>query len=166
MTIDLRKITINDSEIIVKWRNSPSVKENLYSQDDLTIEQHINYFHKYIDAGLIHQFIIIVDDIPCGTSFLKNIDLASKRAEFGIFIGESSYRGKGVGKAVTKKTIEYGFKELDLKSIYLTVLKNNITALRSYETVGFKVTKTIHDGYSRNGVFFDVVEMEINTNDY
>lgn len=166
MNIELRKITINDSENVVRWRNNPLVKANLYSQDDLTIEQHINYFHKYIESGLVHQFIIVADDVPCGTSFLKNIDLVSKRAEFGIFIGENDYRGKGIGKVGTRKTIEFGFKKLGLCSIYLTVLKDNVAAISSYEAVGFEIIKILKDDYSRNGISFDVIEMEINVDEF
>ena len=166
MNIELRNISIDDSEDIVKWRNNHSVKANLYSQEDLTLEGQINYFHKYIESGLVHQFIIVVDGVSCGTSFLKNIDFVSKQAEFGIFIGDNNYRGKGIGKVATKKTIEYGFCFLRLQSIYLTVLKDNNIAISSYKSVGFKEKRIMKNNYLRDDVFFDVVEMEINSHDF
>lgn len=87
--------------------------------------------------------------------------MKEKTAEFGIFIGISSFRGKGISSIVTRKVIEYGFTSLGLVQIYLTVLKTNIAAIKSYEKAGFIKTKVMEKGYSRDGCFFDVIEMRI-----
>lgn len=162
MNVELRVLSLFDTSNIVKWRNSAEVKENLFSQDDITEEQHKAYFKKYIETGKIVQFIIIANGTDCGTSFLKNIDLDQKEAEFGIFIGEAEFRGKGVGKIATQKTISYGFEKLNLKTIYLTVLENNTQAIKSYENAGFKKSRIITDGYVREGKYFNLIEMRKN----
>ena len=161
MNIELRKISLDDTINIVKWRNSPSVKKFLFSQEDITEEQHIYYFKNYIETGRVLQYIISVDNIDCGTTFLKNINLDEKEAEFGIFIGKSEFRGKGIATFVVKKMIEIGFKSLNLKRIYLSVLKSNIAAVKSYEHAGFKQTRILTNGYCRNKEYFDIVEMDI-----
>ena len=166
MIVELRKITLEDSEKLVKWRNNPRVRVNLFSQDELTVDQHINYFHKYIETGVVCQFVIVVDGVDCGTSFLKNIDYVSKKAEFGIFIGEDSFRGKGIGKTATLKTVEFGFESLNLEFICLSVLEDNYPALDSYKKAGFRVLRTIEKGYSRNNVDFNVVEMGLFAKEY
>ena len=38
--------------------------------------------------------------------------MKNKKAEFGIFIGEDSARGKGIGTKSAELTIEYGFCKL------------------------------------------------------
>ena len=161
MQIVLRPITIEDSASIVKWRNCPEVKQNLYSQDDLSINQQHDYFHKFIETKKIYQHIIVVDGVACGTTFLKNIDNLNKCAEFGIFIGEPTFRGKGIGAFSTRKTIEFGFKELHLQCIYLTVFSNNVNAIKSYEKAGFKITKNDLKYTLSNGSIVDVTEMVI-----
>ena len=166
MIVELRKISLEDSENLVKWRNNPRVRVNLFSQDELTVDQHINYYHKYVVTGLVCQFVIVADGVDCGTSFLKNIDNVSKKAEFGIFIGEDSFRGKGIGEIATRKTVEYGFESLKLELIYLSVLEDNYAALNSSKKAGFEVLKTIEKGYSRNNVDFDVVEMGLSAQKY
>ena len=166
MNVELRKLTIDDSQKVVEWRNASFVKKNLYSQEDLTLEQHIDYFHRFVENGLIHQFVILADGTPCGTSFLKNINAEEGVAEFGIFIGEKDFIGKGIGKAAVKMTLKYGFECLKLKSIYLTVLADNISALKSYLSAGFKTSETIQNGYSRGGKNYDVVKMDISSGEF
>ena len=161
MNIDLRKLSLKDTVNIIKWRNSSEVKINLYSQENVTEKQHINYYHRYVETGRIAQFIIVADGVDCGTTFLKNIDYVKKEAEFGIFIGEANFRGKGISSVATKKTVEYGFNVIGLNKIYLTVFEDNIPAIKSYLKAGFIKTRTIINGYCRNGVFFNVVEMAI-----
>ena len=161
MNIELRILSLADTDNIIRWRNSPEVKKNLFSQDDVTKEQHIDYFHKYVESGKISQFIIIVDGVECGTTFLKNIDNIKKEAEFGIFIGEADYRGKGISSIVTKKMIDYGFSNLNLVKIYLTVFEGNIAAIKSYIKAGFKQIEFIEKGYCRNGIFYNIIKMAI-----
>lgn len=53
MNVEIRKIVLEDTKNIVKWRNSPDVKLYLYSQEELTEEQHIAYFNNYIVTGKV-----------------------------------------------------------------------------------------------------------------
>ena len=161
MNIELRKLSLLDTLSIVKWRNSIEVKKNLYSQETITEQQHINYFKKYVETGKISQFIIVADGVDCGTVFLKKINLEKKDAEFGIFIGEKEYRGKGISSIATQKAIDYGFDILGLKKIYLTVFEDNNIAIKGYLKAGFVKTGLIKNGYCRNGVYYNIVEMAI-----
>ena len=63
--------------------------------------------------------------------------MAEKCAEYGIFIGEESARGKGAGTKSAKLILEYGFFTLGLDKIFLRVKKDNQGAIKSYEKAGF-----------------------------
>ena len=161
MDVVLRPITIKDTPNIFKWRNCNDVKKNLFTQKDITEEQHLKYFHDFIETKKVYQFIIVAEGNDCGTVFLKNVDFINRRAEFGIFIGESIFRGKGIGFIATSKMIEIGFKELLLDSIYLTVFSNNINAIKSYEKAGFKKTNIGEKYIFSNGLYTEITKMEI-----
>jgi RimJ/RimL family protein N-acetyltransferase len=142
MNVSLRKITLQDTSNIVKWRNSEDVRKNLFTQDDLTAEMHINWFHSKVETGLCAQYIIeVVDGLvtkDVGTTFLKGIDRLSQEGEFGIFIGDGSFRGKHLATTVTKEMVRIGFQELGLKRIWLSVFEDNVPAIKAYEKAGFK----------------------------
>lgn len=156
MDIELRELKLEDTDKIVKWRNNPLVSSHLLSQKELTREQHIDYFHKYIENKLIYQFIIVADGFDCGTCFLKNINNITKTAEFGIFIGEDSFRGHGIGRIAAQKTIEFGFERLDLVLIYLFVFDYNMPAIKSYERIGFKKSQGFVDNRYPNLIKMDI----------
>ena len=163
--VKLRKLAESDTANIVRWRNSPSVKCNLYSQEDITEEQHLNYFHNVVETGKCAQYIIVVEDEhgsrDIGTTFIKNIDRHSNKGEFGIFIGEESARGKGYAKYAISDIIKITLSDLKRHRIYLTVLEDNNTAIMAYEKAGFMYEGKLRDDYYRNGSYFSVITMGI-----
>lgn len=168
--IAIRPITIEDTEKIVNWRNSINVRKNLYCQDPLSTGQHINYFHNYIETRKVIQFIIAVIEKgkqkDIGTTFIKNIDFHSRKAEFGIFIGDDTTRGKGYGAQATRLTVKYAFEQLMLNRVYLTVFEDNSMAINAYKKCGFKVEGILKQDYLRDKFFIDVVIMGITRTDW
>ncbi len=72
--------------------------------------------------------------------FIGNIEFFNRvddEAEWGIVI-TSKMQNKGYGKESLKRSVEYGFNELNLKRIYLEVYANNPRAIHIYENCGFK----------------------------
>lgn len=161
MKVELRELSLNDTNKIVNWRNQDFVLENFIDKRLINKESHINYYHSRIETGLVKQFIIVCDGIDVGTTFLRDIDYDNKVAEFGIFIGEKDYLSKGVGSKAAKLIVEFGFDQLKLDRIFLRVLANNVRAQKSYEKVGFHLDDS--NKYIKNeGVdeIFMVIEKE------
>lgn len=166
--VELRKITIEDTENIVKWRNKQEVKKNFCIQEDLTKEDHLNWFTKKVQTGEVEQFIIIdrTTNNPVGSTYLRDIDMKNKKAEFGIFIGEDSARNKGIGTDTTSLMLQYGFEQLKLNKVFLRVFSNNLGAIKAYEKAGFTYEGTAkEDILLPNGDYQDIIFMsKINKN--
>lgn len=161
--VKLRKLAESDTANIVRWRNSPSVKCNLYSQEDITEEQHLNYFHNVVETGKCAQYIIVVKDEngtrDIGTTFIKNIDRHSNKGEFGIFIGEECARGKGYAKYAISEIVRIAFEEIKLHRVYLSVMADNIPAIKAYEKAGFSIEGTMVEDYLRDDKYINIVIM-------
>lgn len=168
--ITLRPLTLADTSNIVRWRNQPEVYKNLYTQNLITEEQHIGYFHKYVETGLVCQYIIVaeIDGEPTdiGTVFLKGIDRESRKAEYGLFIGELQARGKGFASAIASAALNIAFNELDLNRVYLTVFAENVPAIKSYERAGFKKEGVLRQDFFDGKAFHDIVHMGILRSDF
>ncbi len=166
----LRPLTLEDTAKIVKWRNLPSVRRYLYSQDELTEAQHISYFHNTVEQGKCVQYVIVVNngtfESEIGTIFIKNIDYGNRKGEYGIFIGEEWARGKGYSKVATGEILRIAFRELNLNRVYLTVLNNNIYAIKSYQSQGFQIEGWLRQDYCRDGAYMNVLLMAILRNDW
>ena len=159
--VNLREIDDVDTTNIVKWRNSIDVLKNFFIQDTLTEEQHQFWLNNKVRTGLVAQFIIIDNetDTPVGTTFLRDIDQNNSKAEFGIFIGEASARGKGLGSEACKLITDFGFDQLLLNRIYLRVFAHNNKAIKSYENAGFKKEALLQQDIFANDKYNDVIIM-------
>ena len=168
--IYLRFITCEktDTEKIVRWRNQEFVRNNFIYREPFTIQLHENWLKHMVDVGKAVQFMIYgkEDEVPIGSVYLKDIDKVHNKAEFGIFIGEEEYLGRGLGREAAKLVLYYGFRELLLHKIFLRVFSYNQPALRSYKKAGF-----LEEGYFRDEVkiedqYYDIIIMAVLGNDF
>ena len=163
--VTIRPITYDDTENIIKWRNSEYVNSRFIDRRLFTKESHEAWLKNYVETGRVAQFIILLDGEAVGSVYLRDIDTDTKEAEYGIFIGEESARGKGVGTKSAKLILKYAFEELGLKKIFLRVLKNNPGAVRSYEKAGFKKIDRV-DTLTVDGETLEVIFMELEKKDF
>lgn len=164
----LRPINLGDTVDILRWRNSFDVKKNLYTQEELTKEQHIWWLNYKVSTGECAQFIIEISEnigtetpVPIGTVFIKNIDYQNNKGEFGIFIGEPELRGRGYASQATKQILEHAFENLKLNRIYLTVFYDNAPAIKVYEKAGFEKEGLLKQDFLRYDGYCDVMCMGI-----
>ena len=133
--VTLRPITDADTDLIVKWRNTPSVVQNFIFRQTFTPEMHRSWLATKVATGQVVQYIIVdkADGKPVGSVYYRDIDPHNRSAEYGIFIGEESARGKGLGTETARLFTDFGFAGLHLHRISLRVLAENTAARRSYE---------------------------------
>ena len=149
-----------DTKNIIKWRNQPFVREMFLQRQLLTEEIHKNWLNTMVRTGKVRQFIIYLkeNDRPIGTVFLKNIDKEKKIAEYGNFIGESEYLGRGYGSDAGSTLLKYAFEELKLHKIFLRVKRENKRAIKAYRKMGFTEAKLFFDGTDTENLFYMVIE--------
>lgn len=161
--VSIRPITEADTENIVKWRNAPSVVEHFIYRTPLTAEAHLNWYENRVKTGEVAQFVItdLETGEDVGSVYLRDIDLQNKKCEYGIFIGEESCRGKGVGSAAARLALDYAFCTLGLNRVFLRVFADNPRAIKSYENAGFRREGTFRDDVIIDGTAYDMVFMGI-----
>ncbi len=163
--ITIRPITYKDTEDIIRWRNSEYVNARFIDRRMFTKESHEAWLKNFVETGKVAQFIILLDGEGVGSVYLRDIDHDKKDAEFGIFIGEESARGKGVGTKAAEIILDYAFRGLKLDKVFLRVYKDNPGAIRSYEKAGFKKTDGV-EKINDNGVIREVIFMELEKKDF
>ena len=143
--IILREISSNDTQNILRWRNSEEVKKYFCMQEDLTKESHEWWLENIVKTGEVIQYTIYdkEHDVDLGTVYIRNIDKVDCNGEFGIYIGEPSYRNSGIGKSAMKLICDYAFQTLKLHKIYLRVLESNERAISVY----------LKNDFQKEGVF-------------
>lgn len=156
--IFLRPITMSDTENIVKWRNQEDVRSRFIYQEDFTRESHINWMETKVKTGEVVQMMICEKESKraIGSAYFRDIDRIHNKAEYGLFIGESDCRIKGIGFEVTSLMLNYGFSVLKLHRIIGRVLSDNVISLKSAIKAGMIQEGLCIDDVCINGCYKDV----------
>ena len=112
-------------------------------------------------SGQVLQYIIVDRESgeSVGSVYFRDVDRNNRSAEYGIFIGEESARGKGLGSEVARIFTEFGFSELKLHRISLRLLADNVRAEKSYANGGFCREGLFRDMVLLDGEYRDVLFM-------
>ncbi len=156
--IYLRPITMSDTEDIVRWRNQEDVRSRFIYQEDFTRESHIQWLETKVNSGEVVQMIICEKESnrAIGSAYFRDIDRVHNKAEYGLFIGESDCRIKGIGYEVTSLMLKYGFTVLKLHRIIGRVLSDNVISLKSAIKAGMVQEGLFVDDVCIHGCYKDV----------
>lgn len=146
--VSLRLLTRADLVVTLNWRNQAHIRRWFFHSDQITWEQHLGWFEKYLERD--DDFVFIIEDLatgqPVGQVALYHIDWQTQRAEYGrLMIGEEIARGKGYAKAATRLVCLVGFENLGLEEIYLEVYEDNQAARAVYADCSFQLNQ-VKDG--------------------
>ena len=142
-----RPITLEDTDRIIRWRNSDRVRKNFIDQRPFTRQGHLNWMETRVAAGEVVQFSLCETgtDRPVGSVYIRDIDRKNEKGEYGIFIGEADAAGKGYGTLAAKGAIAFARDTLKLHKLSLRVFADNTAAVRSYEKAGFRQEALLRD---------------------
>ena len=164
----LRYMTVEDTDNIVAWRNTEYVKSHFIYRGKFSREVHLSWIKNMVETGKVIQLVIcdLETDEALGSVYIRDIDRVHSKAEYGIFIGVPSARGRGVGSAVAKMMLRYCFEEEKLHRVFLRVLSDNGEAIGSYQKAGFVKEALLREDVFLDGAYKDVILMGILDKDY
>lgn len=105
-------------------------------------------------------------DALIGCCGLHGMDPQSRRATFGLLIGDRAQQGVGLGTEATRLAVRYGFEELNLNRIELAVFASNERGIRAYRNVGFFQEGRLRQAAYRNGKYHDVLQFGMLRSDW
>jgi RimJ/RimL family protein N-acetyltransferase len=93
-----------------------------------------------------------------GVCSLEGITARNRSAEAGIWVGQPHW-GKGYGTDAMRTLCRFGFQEMNLKRVQLSVYETNPRAMRSYLKVGFKEEGRLRGAQFVDGRYVDAIVM-------
>lgn len=105
------------------------------------------------------SFAIDADGTFIGNCALFQRNDTAQTAELGITIGDKDYWGKGYGREALDLLLDYGFRMLNLRRIYLHVHGRNERAIRAYRAAGFVEEGRLRQHVWSNGELDDLLVM-------
>ncbi|MCD4784955.1 MAG: UDP-4-amino-4,6-dideoxy-N-acetyl-beta-L-altrosamine N-acetyltransferase [Candidatus Eremiobacteraeota bacterium] len=162
--INFLNLSGEEREMVLSWRNHYNVRMWMYSDNKISLNEHINFIDRL--AGDTNNFYWIVknkDGISLGTIYLNKIDFKNKHAYIGIYSNPyNEFKTKGTLLIQCIKKL--AFKVAELHTLKLEVIENNKKAINFYKKSGFNEEGRLKEFVFKDRKWHDVIIMGI-TND-
>lgn len=164
--ITLRALQDADRDRLRAWRNLPEIARWMYSEHEISPEEHARWFAAIAGDPRRCYWIIEVDGEPVGLANLYDIDPANRKCAWAYYLAAGDLRGKGVGAFVEFTVIEHVFAERGLNKLCCEVLAANEAVWKLHESFGFVRESFLRAHVWKNGEPLDVVGLGLLAGDW
>jgi RimJ/RimL family protein N-acetyltransferase len=119
------------------WYNDEH-NRSMMAHDDAMDEAEVSEHFACVSREGGRNFLLYADGRLMGDADLRNIDPATRTAEFAILIGERNVQGRGFGTRFALMLHALAFTALALESIYVTIIPANHGSLRLFAKLGYQ----------------------------
>ncbi|MDD5680706.1 MAG: UDP-4-amino-4,6-dideoxy-N-acetyl-beta-L-altrosamine N-acetyltransferase [Candidatus Omnitrophica bacterium] len=124
-------------EKVREWRNSGRVRHFMLTQHVISAHEHTKWVDGLKRGDNALFWVVFAGDDPIGAAYLHNINKEKKTSEWGFYIGNDAYTGKGLGKNILFKLLETSFDEMGFEVLLTKAFSDNIAALSLYRKFDF-----------------------------
>ncbi|MFN3404420.1 MAG: UDP-4-amino-4,6-dideoxy-N-acetyl-beta-L-altrosamine N-acetyltransferase [Cytophagaceae bacterium] len=164
--IILKPILEVDIEMVRSWRNSPEVSKYMYTSDEITAEQQLQWFKRLQLSKDQKVWIVEYNGKKIGVASLYNMKENFKSAYWAFYLGETGIRGAGIGAKVEYNICKYVFEELNFNKLLCEVFIWNEAVIRMHEKFGFRRESYFREHILKDGKFTDVVGLALLKNEW
>lgn len=160
--VRLRALLREDSALLYEWINQRELVILNAPYHPVSELDH----ESWLESMLKKRFdlvIFVIEDIASeqaiGSCQLFNINWRHRSAELQIRIGDQRFQNQGLGSEAIQLLCRFGFDDLNLHRIYLSVFKNNERAIGAYRKCGFAEEGVMREAAFIDGQWLDVALM-------
>jgi UDP-4-amino-4,6-dideoxy-N-acetyl-beta-L-altrosamine N-acetyltransferase len=134
-----------DMERVLAWRNHPDIRRYMYTQHEITLDEHQRWFERTLLDRKKHLLIFENDHQPQG---FVNFSEAGNGgiADWGFYIAPEAT--KGGGRQLGRAALNYAFTHLKLHKVCGQALAYNDRSIQFHQYLGFQ-----HEGILRDQHF-------------
>ena len=132
----LRMLAEADLATTMAWRNHPESRGWFHSTDEISAEQHAEWFRRYL--GRDDDYVFVLEIAGARVAQVSLYDIRDGAAEFGRLLVDPAARGRGVSHRAVALCLRFASDALGLRELHLEVKRDNARAIRAYEAAGFR----------------------------
>lgn len=154
-----REVSENELELMLSWRNAPTVRANMYTRHEISLDEHLSWWGNVKERQDQKYFMYVFQSEPAGIVGFNNIDSINKNSSWAFY--SSPAAPKGTGSRMEFLALEYAFNSMKLNKLCCEVLAFNMPVIKLHEKFGFKVEGVFREQHMVDGVYVDVVRLGI-----
>lgn len=161
----LRELEAKDLEVILAIRNSDEIREYMFHSEIITLEQHKNWYEKYLnDESKLVLVGVNKDGVIVGILNINFLSVDKKIIDWGFYIKPNS--PKGSGTQLLSFGLDKIFNEYQAERVFGQVISFNKKSINIHKKLGFKLEGILRQHYQRNNHFFDIYEFGLLKNEF
>lgn len=156
----LRPIELNDLKIILEWRNSDRIRNNMYTDHVISIKEHKAWFERLKHNTTSVYLVFEILNRPVGLVYFTDIDKKNNKSYWGFYLGEEKLP-RGCGTAMGVLGIEYAFTQLNIRKLCGEAFIFNDASTRFFMKLGFVEEGKFVKHMLKNGVYVDIISFAL-----
>lgn len=150
----IRPMVHADLERVLAWRNHPDVRRYMYTQHEITLDEHQHWFERTLPDPKKHLLVFEVDHHPLG---FVNFNEAENGgiADWGFYAAPEA--PKGSGRQLGRAALNHAFTQLKLHKVYGQALAYNERSIQFHQSQGFQQEGILRDQHFDGERYHNVI---------
>lgn len=153
----LRNIKIEELEMMLSWRNAPSVRANMYTQHEISLTEHLAWWDRTQKRNDQQYFMYECQNAPLGIVAFNSIDCENMNSSWAFYASPDA--PKGTGSKMEFLALEHAFNSIRLHKLCCEVLAFNTPVIKLHQKFGFKVEGVLREQHRSEGSFIAIYRL-------
>lgn len=146
----IRPVTEGDLVTVLRWRNHPEVRRNMFAQHEIGIAEHREWFDiACLDSS---RRLLIVEEAKQAIGYVQFSRVAEGGiADWGFYARPGA--PKGTGRKLGMMALNHAFDGLKLHKVCGQVISSNQASIVFHRRLGFKLEGVLRDQERIDGCY-------------
>lgn len=146
----IRRVTVGDLPMVLTWRNHPDVRRYMFSQHEISLNEHRNWFAKASEDP--SRSLLIVEEAKQAIGYVQFSKVADGGiADWGFYARPDA--PKGTGRKLGMMALNHAFGPLKLHKVCGQAIESNQISVAFHKRLGFVLEGVLRDQQRIDGVY-------------
>lgn len=150
----LRPMVSEDLQRVLAWRNHESVRRYMYTQHEIALHEHSQWFERASKDANRHLLIFEIDGVPLGFINIHRV-AAGGIADWGFYAAPDA--PKGTGRTLGQATLQHAFTQIGMHKLCGQALAYNERSIKFHLSLGFQQEGVLREQRFDGQTYHDVV---------
>lgn len=155
----LRPIREDELQLMLNWRNAPTVRENMYTRHEISINEHRAWWEKTQSCDDQQYFMYEFSGTPLGIVGFNSIDRINQHSFWAFYSSPDAPRGTGIFMEYVALT--HAFQAIKLHKLSCEVLAFNTSVIKLHQKFGFVVEGIFRAHHKISDHYIDIYRLGI-----
>jgi UDP-4-amino-4,6-dideoxy-N-acetyl-beta-L-altrosamine N-acetyltransferase len=138
----IRAVAFDDLPMVLAWRNHPEVRRYMFTQHEISLEEHCDWFARVSSDPSRRLFIVEESREPIGYVQFNSVSPGGV-ADWGFYVRPDAPKGSGRKLGVT--ALQHVFESLKLHKVCGQAIESNQASIKFHSRLGFRLEGVLRE---------------------